>query len=220
MFVVSTYKGYLRCSKWCLLMVTHARMHGTLWSPNGTYTSPFQGLSEDSRTPLRFKSAIGEECVYAVQIRNPSGVPKEKNHPASCCRISLATCQKPHQDTRGRWAHNGAVHHRAFQLLKHKHYNTEHCGTQPYVSDEYILKTISNEHLPHFVASPLLDSIAELMPHLVYMLLVYEWICIVRHWYVNEIVYSMPLIYEEHKICLFLKMMLIQYQKTKITLKK
>ncbi len=45
------------------------------------------------------------------------------------------------------------------QLLKHEHYDTEHCGTRPYVSDKHLLKTISNEHLPHFIASWLLLSI-------------------------------------------------------------
>ncbi len=64
------YKGYSRCSKWCSVTVTHA------W--NGTYASQFQGLSEDSRTPLRCKSTTEEGCVDAMQIRNPSRFPKEK----------------------------------------------------------------------------------------------------------------------------------------------
>ncbi len=159
MCVLSTYKGYSRCSKWCPPMATHARHLLIIeWHVHLT-------ISEDSRSSLRCKSATGEECTDAMQIRDPSEVPKEENCVASCRRTLPTTHQKLYQDTRGQWVHNGVVRHCAFQLLKREHCNTEHCCTRPYVSDERILKTISNEHLPHFVGSPLLDSVAELMPH-------------------------------------------------------
>ncbi len=164
MCVLSTYKGYSRCSKWCPPMVTHAQhLLITKWHVHLSISR----LREDSRTSFRCKSATGEECADGVRES-----PKKKIA-VSCRRTSLAipqhhvaqsTCQKPHQDTCGWWAHNAMVRCCAFQLLKHDHYDIEHCGTQPYVSDKRILKTISTEHLPHFIASPILDSIAEHMP--------------------------------------------------------
>ncbi len=144
------------------------RMHGTSWLPNGTYASSFWDLSFKFlfNVSSQLEKSVQTLCEYAILCT------------ALCHRTSLSTPlhhttqstrQKPHQDTRGRWAHNGVVHRCAF--LKNKHYDTEHCGTQSlclqrtYFSDEHILKTISNEHLLHFVALLLLDSIVELMPH-------------------------------------------------------
>ncbi len=42
---------------------------------------------------------------------------------------------------------------------------TNICLQGTYVSDECILKTILNKCLPHFIVSPLLDNVAEVIPH-------------------------------------------------------
>ncbi len=148
-------------------------LHGISWSPNGTYASPFQGLSEDSRTPLRCKSATGEECTDTVPIRYLSGVLKEKNCTAfgkNCFIIRVSS------NVRSEKTHTfcccefntpltALALQSIVQQLKHEHYDTKYCGTQTYVYNKQGTKYNIKRTSAHFVALPLPDNIVELMRH-------------------------------------------------------